>query len=799
MGWKELPRALQLYIAFLTFAGIAAVVGPISDFQGFTFSVALLVYATMAVLTSRFNVKIPYTEVHFSMDTAFIYGIIMLFGALPAMAVDAFCKFIGTYPHASRRVWYKYPFNIASGLVSVFAAAYVYQFLLPPEPHFHQYILPLLAMTLSYFLVNSWSVAIAISIQTKLNLIKLWIDNFFWTGIGFFVSLSISILLYMLHSAVGMLGVLVSAPILLLVYFSQRVQEKREEEQKEHIDELEMMHMSTLETLSLAIDAKDQTTHGHVHRVTVYVTKLAEIMGVEDPKVLKGLRFAALVHDIGKIAIPDMILSKPGRFTKEEFDRMKIHPIVGAQILKAVSFDFPIADVVLSHHERWDGSGYPHQLKGEQIDRHSRMLAVCDVYDALRSDRPYRSAMNKDKAISILQEERGKGFDPEIVDAFIENLPLLEDAVTEETRRIEELTFSTPSSTDPYAFNAESNAWQLYSHISYSQLEMHLLYDVAQMVSKSMSVEDICASLVTGVAKLIPYNTAVVFLASKLERKLQPVYIESRSPQSFREWSVGFGDGVSGWVAQNGRPMRNVSPDLELGDLEISDQTYLSALSVPIVFDEKPLGVVTLYSEKADFYQDNHQDLLVRLANMITPALVNALKYADSFEDEIIDELTGFGTLRAMRQFFGQNLINREPDKTYTLCLADLRELKKINAKHGHEFGDRVLLEVSRGIESVLRPEDRCFRYGGDEFVIIADGASRRAAQVLIDRIQTAIQRLSIKVPDGLVQPTISLGWASFPEDGITPEELLRVADGHMYKNRLAVNKQASSERKAEG
>jgi len=785
MPWKNLPRQLQLYIFFLIVAGMAAFVQPLLSFEIQPIEWALAAYVALALITARVNVRIPYTDVHFSMDTAFIYAILMIYGTLPAMAADAASKIINTLPHIKKESWYKAPFNVASGAISVFAAGKAYYLLLPGNPQLVHYVLPLCAMAMAYFLLNSWTVAVAISLQTRMHLWKLWVENFLWTGIGFFAALSVAIMLYMLHFTVGVLGFVVSVPIIGLVYFSQRVNLKREEENTTHIQELETMHMDTIETLSLAIDAKDQVTHGHVHRVQAYVTKLAEILGITDEKELKGLRFAALVHDIGKIAIPDLILNKPGRFTTDEMERMKVHPVVGAQILKAVSRDFPIADIVLAHHERWDGRGYPHGVKAEKISKFSRMLAVCDVYDALRSDRPYRGAMCREKALQIIRDERGKGFDPEIADAFVKHVETMEAAAAEEDRRIEELTYSTPSSTDPYALSPDKSAMQLYGQISYTQQEMLLMYEVAQMVSKSLTVDEIAASLVRGVGRLIPYNAAIVYLANQQERRLQAHYIDARMPEGLRGLELEFGSGISGWVAQNAHPMRNVNAQLDLAGRDTGDGEYRSALSVPVLFDKQTVGVITLYSEKDNFYQEAHQDLLAKLANMVTPALVNSLKYSHTFVDSLIDSLTGLGNLRAMRRYFAETLVAADRKDVYTLCLLDLQELRRVNDKHGHEIGDRVLTETARTIESVLRPEDRCFRYGGDEFVIIANGAGDKAARVLAERLRTAIQRLVVKVARVIVQPEVSLGFASYPADGQTPEELLRVADGAMYKDRL--------------
>jgi diguanylate cyclase (GGDEF)-like protein len=784
MAWKDLPQALRFYILFLALAGAGAFVVVSYGATLPVFSWSLVIFSLLAVATATgMNLKIPFTEVHFSMDTAFVYTVIMLFGPLPAMVVDGFCKIVNTLWFINRVTWYKLPFNVGSGVLSVFTAAMVYQALLPADPVYIDYVLPLIAMTISYFLVNSFTVAVAIAISTRGHLIKLWLDNFLWTGIGFFVATSIALLMYILHSVIGPASFVVSVPIVTLVWYLQRVHEKREQDAQDHIAKLETMHMSTIETLSLAIDAKDQITHGHVHRVTAYVTRLAELLGVDDPEELKGLRFAALVHDIGKIGIPDLILSKPGRFSSEEMDRMKMHPVIGAQIVKAVSNDFPIGDVVLSHHERWDGTGYPHKLAGEEINRFARMLAICDVYDALRSDRPYRRAMDRKTAIGIIREGRDQSFDPEITDVFLENLNVLEEAVADEDKKLAQLAFSTPSSTD--GINGIHDPLALYGQITYTQQEVFLLYEVAQMVGSNISTGELAHGLITSVSKLIAYNSAVVFTTDAKTRQLKPLYVESRDSETLSELRVDFGGGVSGWVAQNARPMRNVDPQVELEGLAIQDQSYHAALSVPLLFDAKIVGVITLYSEKKDFYQERHQDLLTKLASMVTPALVNSMRSGELLEEVRIDPITGLGNARAMKRYFEQDLAGHQQLDPYSLYLLNLNNFQQINQLYGHEVGDRVIKELAMSVQNVLRPEDECFRCGADELALIAHGADAAGAEVLAARLRKTVGSIGVHVSGGVLSPELSLGFATYPTHGMTPEQLWRQADGEVYRDKV--------------
>ena len=171
---------------------------------------------------------------------------------------------------------------------------------------------------------------------------------------------------------------------------------------------------ATVETLAIAVDAKDQVTHGHIRRVQRHTIAVARALGVTDELELRALEAASLLHDVGKLAVPDYVLNKPGALTHSEFERMKLHAAKGAEILQTVDFPYAVVPIVRHHHEQWNGEGYPAGVAGEAIPLAGRLVMVADVYDALTSDRVYREAWPPEKVLAYIREYAGRRFDPRI-------------------------------------------------------------------------------------------------------------------------------------------------------------------------------------------------------------------------------------------------------------------------------------------------------------------------------------------------------------------------------------------------
>jgi diguanylate cyclase (GGDEF)-like protein/putative nucleotidyltransferase with HDIG domain len=270
-----------------------------------------------------------------------------------------------------------------------------------------------LIASILYYLGSSVWVSVIVGLSSRKSIFRIWHDNFLCTAPSFVVAGLLAFLVSQFAVFLRATVLLVVAPVLYLCYYSYRVYIESLEKEKQHASEMAELFNSTLSTLALAIDAKDKNTHGHIQRVQKYSRAIAEAMHLSEEEI-KAIAAAALLHDIGKLAIPEYILSKQGPLTADEMRKMRMHPQLGADIISNIKFPYPVADSILAHHERFDGKGYPNGLAGKDIPLGARVLAVADVFDAYTSDRIECEETLKG-AFEALREGCGTFFDPEIV------------------------------------------------------------------------------------------------------------------------------------------------------------------------------------------------------------------------------------------------------------------------------------------------------------------------------------------------------------------------------------------------
>ncbi len=383
-----------------------------------------MLLAGLTLLSFFFAVKIPGIPAKISVSETFVFTSVLLFGTAAAtvtVALDALI--MSGWRH--RREPFKVLFNATEPTLSIFVASHLF-FLIVKEPlrsrpqHAEFLLLPVLILSLSYFLLNSILTATAISLQSGDRIVAILRGHFLWLALNYLGGASVALLIVHNSTTVNATTISIILPLLVITYLTFKSSMGRIEDANRHVEQLNRMYMSTIETLAMAVDAKDQVTHGHIRRVQEHSVALAQSMGVNDKNLIKAIEAASLLHDMGKIAVPEHILNKPGKLTPAEFEVMKTHSSVGADMLAAIDFPYPVVPIVRHHHENWDGSGYPDGLSGTEIPFGARILAVVDCFDALTSDRPYRARLTIDEAVAILSERRGSMYDPLVVDVFIE-------------------------------------------------------------------------------------------------------------------------------------------------------------------------------------------------------------------------------------------------------------------------------------------------------------------------------------------------------------------------------------------
>jgi putative nucleotidyltransferase with HDIG domain len=459
------------------------------------------------------------------------------------------------------------------------------------------------AFTLVYFLLNTWLIAIAIAIDKRLPVIGVWRKNFSTLGLNYAAGTSIAVLLVYNTADIQWAFLLFVFPLLLVLYLTYRWTTERVQQAEQHIAEMTRTFMQTIEALAMAIDAKDQVTHGHIRRVQRYAVELAKALQVVDDKTLDAIRAAALLHDTGKLAVPEYILNKPGPLSRAEFDRMKLHATIGADILKSIDFPYPVEPIVRHHHESWDGSGYPSGLAGTEIPIGARILSVVDCYDALTSDRPYRSKMTRVQAEQYLRSMKNSRYDPFVVDGFLEILDRLEVIEAAEALK-------APAAAGPGLTRAQL---QVIRATRTEEREFLLLKRELPAVGSAQRAVDL---LLERLQPLMPVVSLAMYLPLAESTDLYCAACAGLGRSAVAGTRVPIGERITGWVFANQQAIQNAEAVLELGDALRSCPVPLAfALVMPIIDAGRSIGVVALFS--ADRFSADHQRLVETAVNLL--------------------------------------------------------------------------------------------------------------------------------------------------------------------------------------
>lgn len=807
-----------LTAALLATTVISLVKLPLLGDPGLVFWLILLL---LTLAASRFTVSITTTDglsrTRKSVADAFIFLAVMLYAvpptetAAPATLLAAIVGLVSSYGLSTRR---EVIFTTAITTVSTFISASCYGILVElfagraavavdQGLPLNISLIPICVLAVLQYSFTTLAMAAFLSIDAGKAYVFPSQESIVWTLTTQVAGAASAVLFYSSFRGAGipfaLLGVLVMALVHLLYRFNEkRLNEVREAEaeKRHYIQEIANIHMNTIESLAIAIDAKDQSTHGHVRRTQIYAQEMGRLLNVSDSE-LQALFAGALLHDIGKLAVPEYILNKPGKLTEAEFAKMKIHPIVGGDILKRVNFPYPVEDIVRYHHEKWDGGGYPTGLKGKAIPLVARIIAVVDFYDATRCDRPYRKGMTREDSLALLKSMAGTAFDPSVVEVFVAHVERFDQLIASEDIR-EQVASNSPvadfrTSTKPDAGLAADGLGTpsdstAFNAISEAQREVFALHEIAKTVGSSLNLNDTVVLVTNKLRTIVPFETCIIFVVEERTGKAVAVHATGEHAELFEQRRINVGDGITGWVVANSRTMCNASPDLDLGGIpeEIS-KTYRSVLASPLLREDGAFGSITLYSKTRDSYMTEHVRLLESVCQHASNAINNALTFERTKASALTDPLTELPNARGFYMMLEQRIaecqrMNRE--SLAVLCL-DIDDFKIINDEYGHSIGDRILASVAGVIRAELRQMDALTRYAGDEFVAIMPMASSSMAAAVGKRIRTAVESHKFSVRTAkTVQLGISVGVACFPEDGDTTEELLTVSISRMQREK---------------
>ena len=609
MSWARSIGA-RAFIFCMALAGLVCLAGALARWQSGD-PVKFVCYLIAALLASSLKVTLPGVEGTLSVNFLFtLLGILEL--SLPETLViglaSTLAQFYWKPARQVKRV--QLLFNLSQVTVSSAVAYGAYQVVViyvlhSPGP------LALLVAAITHFGCNTAATSTIIGLTEEKPIAKVWGESHLWLFPYYMVGAATAGLVHFLNRHIGWQSSLLVLPPIYLMYRSYRLYLGKLETEKRHAEQVSNLHLRTIEALALAIEAKDETTGEHLHRVRVYAMELAKELGLSEDET-EALRAASVLHDIGKLAVPEHIISKPGKLTPEEFEKMKIHPIVGAEILEQVHFPYPVVPIVRAHHEKWDGSGYPNGLAGEAIPIGARILAAVDCLDALASDRQYRKALPLDEAMAKVMADAGKSFDPRVVATLRRRYVELEKLANEQPQQAPP-KLSTDIKVErglaPAAgFEASGGEGSDGARrgpdsgglIATARQQGQEIISVHRRVGVGLRAEDICSLLAVRLKPLVPFDAMAVYCPK--DGMLTAEFVSGENFQLLSALRIPHGEGLSGWVAQNHKAILNGNPSVEPGYRNDSPKCSLlrSALAVPLEGSGGVAAVLALYRAAQD-------------------------------------------------------------------------------------------------------------------------------------------------------------------------------------------------------
>ena len=595
-------RALHAYVFAVAVLGAGVVSASLFNVVGQpqSWQQQWLLLVALTVVSGLLPVTLPTINVSISISETFVIAGTLLFGvAGGTVLVFLDALFISLRLYWSRGLrWQQVVFNLATPPLAIFLAASIARIepLVSTDPNFDiTFVVSLAVFTTLDFLFNSWLITVALALERKVRAFPIWRQHFLGLLINYVAGGSVAALLVYNTREIQAGMVAAIFPLLLVLYLTYKWSNRRIEVEREKNAELNRVFLSTIEALALAIDAKDQVTHGHIRRVQRFTMSLARALGVSDEGQLDALKAAALLHDTGKLAVPEYILNKPGPLTPSEFERMKVHATVGADILKSIDFPYPVEPIVRHHHENWNGTGYPGGLRATDIPLGARILSVVDCYDALTSDRPYRPRYSREHAEQVLKERRGTWYDPWVVDGFLRILDALEQQDAE----------GQASAAGPALIPAQLEV------ITATTAEEREFNELRRELPLATSVPGAAETMFRHLKRVVPAATFALFMPNQDRGDIAAIACSGVGASTIDGLKIPVGDRISGWALAHKQAVLNSNAALELGPVARTLSIPLRyALAIPILNGTPPVAVGVLTAYGSEPFTNDHKRLL---------------------------------------------------------------------------------------------------------------------------------------------------------------------------------------------
>ena len=604
---KIRQQIAHLYVYAHIALGICALAAGLTAWESHD-PLRFLSFVAAAACASALKVRLPGVSGAVTVSALFVLvGIVNL--SLPeALAVGAVSMLVQcTWRTARRPRVVQVLFNVCVLVTAIYVSTDIYRFasrqLAAP--------LALALLAVNYFCANTFPVAAIIGLTEGKRVFAVWRD-YRWMISYYVVGASMAWLIGTVPGGSQWELPIICLPLVYLVHRSNRSQTQHMEQQNKHVMEMNSLHLRTIEALALAIDAKDHTTHDHLQRVQLYAMEIGKDLGLSEQE-LDALRAAAMLHDIGKLAVPESIISKPGKLNRAEFEKMKIHPVVGAEILERVDFPYPVVPIVRAHHERWDGTGYPDGLKRTEIPIGARILAAVDCLDALASDRQYRKALPLDEAMAKVASEAGTSFDPAVVRALEARYQELEARATAASSEpgpslsvdIKITRGSAPAAGFESDGNVHPRTDNTMHPVARARAERSLENENLSMPSVGACLlerDEALSVAAIRIQRLVAHDAIAYFACDGAS--VTAKYAAGDDRRLLAALSVPHGEGLVGWVADTGKPILNGNPSVEPGysHKDGRDLALGSALALPLVQAGRTIGVLALYRNGKDAF-----------------------------------------------------------------------------------------------------------------------------------------------------------------------------------------------------